>query len=134
MQSLADKTKALDELQAFHKKRVDELLAERDGHLATLNAKANEIERLLDMRRVDEDLRKAAHQDEILNLIEKHRQELELVRSGMERKMEEIPTLNLVKPEPRERMCENCNDISNFRQKLEQVNTNHYFGDHESCS
>lgn len=116
----------MDELQAFHTKRVDALQAECDQHMATINGKSVEIERLLDRRRMDEDLRNAAHQDAILNLIERHRQELELVRSEMERKMEGIPSLTPLKTEPKDQLCKNCIEISNFKQKLEQVNSKQY--------
>lgn len=119
-QTLADKTKALEELQVIYERNFDELLDERDEHMATLNAKSVEIECLIDLRRDDEDLRNAAHQSEVLNLIEKHQQELELLQSEMKRKMEEIPTISDVKTEP-------SIEISNFKQKFEQVNIQHLF-------
>lgn len=88
-QSLTNKTKAFEEFKAFHRKITDQLQAERDGNMANLNAKTVEIEKLKDMRRVEEDARNAAHQNEILNLIGRHRQDLESVRSEMERKIKE---------------------------------------------
>lgn len=79
----------MQEFQAFHKKTVEQLQAECDGHMANLNAKTMEIEKLKDMRRVAEDVRNEAHRNEILNLIAQHRQELESVRSEMGRKITE---------------------------------------------
>lgn len=86
---MTDKAKAFEEFQAFHKKRVDQLQAECNMHMANLNTKIEEIEKLKDMRRVEDDVRNAAHQNEILNLIGQHRQEMESVRSEMERKIKE---------------------------------------------
>lgn len=84
---MTDKINALQEFQAFHKKTVDQLQAECDGHMANLNAKTIEIEKLKDMQRVAEDVRNEAHQNEILNLIGQHRQELDSIRSEMGRKI-----------------------------------------------
>lgn len=57
--------------------------------MSNSNAKTVEIQKLKDMRRVEDDVRNAAHQNEILNLIGQHRQDLESLRSEMERKMKD---------------------------------------------
>lgn len=86
---MTNKAKEFEEFQAFHKKKVDQLQAECDRNMANVKAKTVENEKIMDMRRVEEDMRNGAHVNEILNLIGQHREELDLVRSEMKRKIGE---------------------------------------------
>lgn len=80
----------MQDLQAFHKESVIKWQAKCNEYTETMNAKSVEIEKSKDMRRIEDELRNAAHQDEILNLIGQHREELESNRLEMERKIKEI--------------------------------------------